>query len=766
MLPKLSLLFLFFAFSANAAKIANHECEREGKIAHCKIFLEGQVEESEFLYISQVYDRDRVFFRGKEIASMGDIFGREFQASIFPRIYSLRALRGESAPVLDLVASAELSHPAGIPESASLEILPKNFSLARIFRNLFLQLFSFALLFALCTCVVLWLRKPAKDGWLFPQDELRIFLGSMSVYLLLRHNVSELFVPLLWQAHLHVFVGQTALLIAMRSLSFLLLQSRFSDRSCIERSHTRSSLKIYSSLTNIAFLASLAWLWMNPPLTSQVACISLCLPLLPLYLSFGRATQGMEWPRVWKRSALSPLLFFCTLLLLPTAVAAVAGVALLRGFGSQNPIEYIGWVVMLSCALRFRENRQSLDRSQDLSRECRDVLVQHAFGRSRLQALCNFVAEEWGAARVTVISVESEIGLVLASAGPEAIPSAEHSSPRRLGPFLRRVCKHGHMLYAPVAEELGTDLQNEGLKHSSLAIPLSQEHSVRAVVCMMAEVGERIPPLDAAQLELLIEILSLEVLSAVSQDVAESKSEHLFSIARRADALAVERLDHWGHFHKGQELETRVVLGGDCIPSGPFFEHLKRSPLLGKVWANYRTELRTAWAAVATSFEFIPKDSRDDFWIISPKQFQNPLLEKLGQERVAALLAMALEKQSRAILGKEIYRTLGYCGVRLVCSTMHLRQSGWHGSAIEIDSEEFSALLELRLQAQPGTVLFKGDASAIAGCEESTFSCRLRPWENRQEVLVILAATADKKELRKMENRALEKMRDHSKKTA
>src|SRR5262249_23079429 len=146
----------------------------------------------------------------------------------------------------------------------------------------------------------------------------------------------------------------------------------------------------------------------------------------------------------------------------------------------------------------------------------------------------------------------------------------------------------------------------------------------------------------------------------------------------------------------------------------PFFEQLKKSAMFGKVWSAYRAEVRAAWTAVAAAFEFIPKDNRDDFWVISPRSFRSPLLQELGAERAAILMATALERHARAIRSKEYSSALGSCGARLVSSRVALRQGTWPGSAVEIASEEFSLLLALRQRAHPGTVLFHGDAPALA----------------------------------------------------
>lgn len=767
---RLSLLAaLLFAAPSFGAQVAGHSCQIIGAQARCEIRLEGKVGEADFLFLSHVHDRDELRYRGRELGSTGTFLGRPFHAGFFPRVYSLRAIAGSESPTLTLHAQGGLIHKPGIPRNAKVKVIDNAYPLLKILGPAALHFLTFGLLCGLCFFLLTGQRQRNNDGWLYPRDELRWFTGSLAAYLVLRHEVAEMLVPLVWSAQTHLFAQRIAVSITLWALTLLLLNGRFSDRSCIERQSHRAEVRPWARLADLSLATALVLYATFPRMTEREATSLLALAVLPLVYALGKAIEGLEWQRVLKRSSKSPFCFQLTLMLM--AFGALGSLMrTLLGFtaGTQFLLEVSAWICLLGACLRARGVKLGRERSLRLAQECRAVLLAHAHGSARLQALCDFVEEEWGAARISVISVEDGAGLVLASSGPDAIPPENRTESRRLGPFLRRVCKQGQMLYAPVAEELGQDLQSQGLKHSSLAIPLSQESKVRAVLCMMADEGERIPPNDAGQLELLVEALSLEILSAVAQHVAEDRNLQLLGIARRADALAVEQLDHWGHFHHGKESGKRVVLGGDCVPAGPFLEQLRRSPTFGKVWAAYRAELRGVWTAVASCYEFIPKDNRDDFWVISPREFQNPLLRELGPERVAVLLAQALDRQARSLLAKECYRPLGYCGVRLVSSLVHLRQSNWHGAAVEIDAEDFSLLLDLRQRALPGSILFHGESSALATVEGTGFSCRSRAWSGsgNGRILSILQVTADKKEVRKIDSQAIEKARAHARKAA
>lgn len=771
MLPSIFLLLLslVWAHSSQAAQVASRNCDILEARAVCQIRIEGSIAEGDMLFLSRVHDRDELWFGNRKIGSTGSFLGRPFHAGFFPRVYSLSELRGVASPILTLKTEGGLTHRPGIPGSATVKVINESYPLRAILGASILQILSFAFLVWVCAFLF---RNPGdrmEDGWKYPSEESRWFTGSLCTYLLLRHEVSELLVPLAWSATSHLFAQRLSVFTMLWSLTLLLINGRFSDRSCIDRSpahpwNHRPAILLANSafITGLTILASFR-------LSETEATSLMALPALPLTYALGKSIEGFEWQRVLKRSSWSPFAFHLSLIVLAAGMfGSLFRTMVGQGAGAQQMLESGAWLCLFASGLRARSALQLHEQSLLLAHECRNILVNHSLGSARLQAFCDFVEEEWGAARVSVISVEDDSGLVLASSGPDAIPADQRADPRRLGPFLRRVCKQGQMLYAPVAEELGQDLQNQGLKHSSLAIPLSQENKVRAVVCMMADEGERIPPNDATQLHRLVDTLSLEILTGVSQHVAEDWSHHLMSIARQADALAVEDLDHWGHFRQKRESGTRVVLGGDCIPAGPFLDQLRKSPTFSRLWQAYRTELRSAWTAIAAAYEFIPKDNRDDFWVISPKEFRNPFLKELGPERVSILLANALERHSKALTSKDSYWPLGYCGVRLVSSPVKLRNSKWHKSAVEIDSDDFSLLLDLRQKAQPGTVLFFGESSHVSETADPIFHCKSRtsmdPGEGKMHS--ILQVSADKKELRKIEAQALDQARFRSRRAA
>jgi hypothetical protein len=753
----LAILFpFFFAAAAQASSLASIECQpREGGRSICEIRLEGPVEAGERLFLPFAEDTDRLFFTDKLLGSTGYLLKYPYAAPFFPRVYSLQPIQGLNSPVLTLETQTYFE-PSAKPFQKA-KVIPATFSLRKAYLPFFLRTFTFALLLLLSGFVVTCIRRTTIDGWMYPVEEMRWFFGSLCSFLILHSDYSHVLVPGFWSAGFHLAVTKICLAVSLWCLSSLLLNVRFNDRSCVERGLYRRPAARYRALSGLALVVSLAAI--APPLGGGYAWI-VAAQSLPLLLNLYASIQSLEWKRVLKRSGSSPLLFHFSLLAF-AGVAAAFPLFTLISFTAKS-LAAAAWAVLILGAWRMHRYFKAQRRSRALVKECRELLLSHARADGRLHALCDFIEDEWAAARVSVISVENQLGLVVASAGPEAIPNVQHSHARKLGPFLRRVCREGHILYAPVAEELGADLQNEGLKHSSLAIPLRQQGRVRAVLCMMADEGERIPPIDATVLELLTADLSLEILSAVAQHVAEKKCEHLLAIARQADGVAVEHLDDWGHLHYSEKEENRFLVGAklEAVTAQ------MGSSAIKKAQAEFTRELRAVWHALALSFEFVPREIKEDFWVLSPKEFRNPYLRELGVEKVSLQLALALDRHARALAAKEGFLLLAQPATKIAAGAarLHLVSYGaQENGAYEIDALDFERLRRLRDRAGSSGPVLVGPMS-----DAESFQARLIPMGQEEEIeyFSILSVFADKKEIRKIENKALETARESLRKAA
>ena len=466
---------------------------------------------------------------------------------------------------------------------------------------------------------------------------------------------------------------------------------------------------------------------------------------------------------MYKRSSTAPLLFHHALLLLAAAMVLAPLVAHAGGSLTAFATTF-AWTTLAAVIYRDRAHGRRLHLARDLVEECRQELSRHAVAQRRLQAFCAFIEDEWSAARVSLISVNGEMGIVVASEGPDALRTPERAQPRRIGPFLRRVCREGHILYAPVAEELGHEFQEQGLKHSSLAVPFRQEEKIRAVLCVMAEEGERIPPGDALTLEFFAAELSLEVLSASAQYVAEERSERLLSLARQTDSIAVEHMDGWGYLHLPSDGESRLLLAAH-LPLPPSLTRAP-SPLLQLAYAHHAREVYALWRALATAYEFVPREQKSILWMVSPRDFQNPFLRELGPERAALLLAQALSKAAKQIAEKEAFLLLGGGGQRIVGSKVGVRADLRAPGGLDLDDAQREGLHHLLLAGEPGSPRWMG--AAPRELNAPSFLCRAVGPEHLggQEFFSLLSVAADKKELKRLEQKAQEAARDFLKKAA
>lgn len=750
---------LLLSNRVEAAAISSFECQSNQGSVICEIQLQGEVLAGEKLFLPTAQDADRLFFEDQQIGSTGHHLNNSFSAPFLPRVYSLQPLKGRVNPKLRL-ESYSFFHSSVAPPSRA-QVIPPDYPFRRVYRALIAKCIGFLAVLLIAAFVIFSVRRTTIDGWTYPIDELRWFFGSLFVYMILDSDFSHLAVPALWDAAFHETCARLSLCVALWSLSSLILGVRFNDRSCVERGLNRRAHPAYGRVSDVAFI--LALFTSTFPITAGLS-LPLSLQAIPLLLAVMASSRSLEWKRVLKRSGTSPLFFQFSLMLTGSIVIFTAVISAARSQHDSSAIRYSFILVLILAGWRIQRFLSARQRSRQLVRECRANLLLHSRGYDRLMALCEFIEDEWAAARVSIISVRGPLGLVIASAGPDAIPLGHHSRARKLGPFLRRVCREGHILYAPVAEELGKELQDQGMKHSSLAIPFTQQGKVGAVLCMMADEGERIPAIEAAVLELMAEELSLEILTAVAQHVAEDKCERLLVIARQADGIAVEHLDDWGHLQYEAKEEERVLVGAKL---DPIFGH-PGAGALRKAEKEFTRELRAIWHSLALSFEFVPKEIRDDFWVLSPKEFRNPFLKNLGLEQAALLLSLTMDRHARALAAKEGYLILAAPSTRIVAGRvkLHLVSHGAQTSGgLDIDSHDLEALHRIRENASASGPLFLNPSAQRA---DSSFRFRSTQvgMEAGKEIHSILSVTTDKKESRKIEAKALETAKESLKKIA
>jgi hypothetical protein len=763
MLPNWLLFFLLtiLPLETRAGSVESMQCEPRIPSGHeCRIRIGGKINSGEKLFLPYAQDSDQLKFESWILGETGYLLRYPYSASQFPRVYSLQPLAGKEN--IDLVLTTSSYFPTTSRPPAKVRVIDETFSLRKVYAPIVLKtvLFGFLIFFSLH--LLRRLRRQTVDGWMYPLDELRTCMGAIVLYFFLRSEWTHAGVPSFWTAGLHYFSLNLSMAVAVWAAGSLIFHARFYDRSCTDKLLSRPLSYTLLQLLDAALLVTLFLLL--PPLSIPTEFALAPVTFVGFFLAV-LATKQLEWRRILKRSAKSPLLFhLCLIVFLGGSLLA----SILGPFAPvlSEKIFYGSAMLFFASSLwRTKRYEHAKFRAKELSQECKEVLTQRSSGIARLFGICEFLEDEFGAARVSVLSIHQGKGLLLASAGPDAIRVSQQTQARKLGPFLKRVCREGHMLYAPVAEELEKELLQQGMKHSSLAFPFQQNSRVEAVLCMMADEGERIPAIEVAVLEFFLKEMELEILSCISQQVAEEKCERLLALARESNALAVDHLDTWGYLNYQDEEEKRFLLGLKVTKP----EHLFRSPLLERVFKDFAHELAVYWQSIATTFEFVPKDTKQDFWVLSPTQFQNPYLQSLGAEKSTILLAIFLERAFHSTLAKPCFALLGCCDFQLAFGETHIRFHAQYGSkkkSIEVDAEDLLALQHTRDLSKSEILLvgFSGNACVSSENDFRITSVAATPGQSgSQRVERILSVGVNKKEFRKLEIKSLEILREQKK---
>lgn len=767
----LSFLFsLFFVMQIQAGHVESMHCEPATNATfECRIRIGGKIAEGEKLFLPTAQDSDQLKFENWVLGETGYLLKYPFSANQFPRVYSLQPLSGKEN--VDLILTTHSYFPNTSRPPTKVRVIDSSFSLRKVYLPVLLNFFAF---FTVCFLSIYLLRRLPRqtiDGWMYPLEDLRLFVGSIVVYYFLSSDWTHAGVPSLWSAGFHFFAQKLSILVGIYSGSLLLLASRFYDRSSTDRLHQKRNFEHALPVLNLSFLFSSLLILPPSKISWELSFAPLCLACVFVSWSVGKS---LEWRRILKRSALSPLVFHLSLFLFSGGAFLAIPTSFLFPISVERFYIGLSMVSFLAAIARAKRFDSAKTRAVLLAKECREILTNRTSGLERLQGICDFLEDEFGAARVSILSIHQEKGLLLASAGPDAISLSSQTAAKKLGPFLKRVCREGHLLYAPVAEELEKELQNQGMKHSSLAFPFRQGGVVKAVLCMMADEGERIPAVEVAVLEMFFQELQLEILSCVSQQVAEEKSDRLLALAKESNALAVEHLDTWGYLQYQEEGEKRFLLGWKF--EKPDF--VKNSPLLDKVFTDLQKELQVHFECLAASFEFVVKESKKDFWVVSPGHFQSHYLQSLGADGSSILLGSLMEKVFYSYLSKPSYAVLGNLDFSLAIGEVNIRFHSHRNnqkSTIEIDPEDFQYLLSLRntsiSQVLFGSSHMVGPNSELesilnpkrssAEPKDSLNSVFLGLFgETKKAIYQVLSIHTNRKELRKLEIRSQEFLRE------
>lgn len=769
------------AGSAHALEVKSWSCESEtGYINTCKIQLQGKVTADDLIRMDDLGDTDQLYYKDQLLGKTGFYLNYIFYARFVPRVYSLEKLVGVESPVLTLKVQSLLGPDAGIGEKTRLRIINKDSRQASVVLALLWRLVAVFAAGMLLAYLPWFLRMEVKDGWAWRRSHLFAFYLSTTLFLFSLTEVPRIIIPTLMSGEQYFLVHGLITLICLWSLGRLLGDAIFIDTSAVEKIRQRNHQldSWIGKIINAGFVIAVAILVLKVEggfkRSHSLAFLLLAMALGSVaLLRISRAVHR----RIWQRSRLTPMLFFygqmiCALLLF------WGGAEYAFHQRSMHWPSVIGLLATLSFALARKLRYQSLIMtSMDFVSYCRSELRQGGNGHSRIETLCRIVQERWDAARVSIVSIRGDQALLLASRGPAALEVNPDDSHTTMGPFMKRVARERHMLYAPVAQELGRDLSEQGLKFGTIALPFLSGDRVEAVLFVMAHEGARLSPQDAAMLGHAADMMELEILSAIQQTVSEEQVQHLRNITAASSGIVLERMDAWGRLPEVSEEFRRIILTADGINSTVADAAASSSPLVWNALMAYKRELYAVWFALRTVFEFLSKDVRgDDFWAVSPGEFKNPILKALGPERCGLILASLIEKHARAIAQSDEYRMLGSPGahVALGAAQLKLVTLGIDASkCLDVDSPKMSELCRIRSEAMAGSVLVDvGDSQMAEALQDKEFfraenylfdygkKSIFKGLQQHPNVRSLTALITERKEIRKLEAQAMELARE------
>jgi hypothetical protein len=239
-------------------------------------------------------------------------------------------------------------------------------------------------------------------------------------------------------------------------------------------------------------------------------------------------------------------------------------------------------------------------------------------------------------------------------------------------------------------------------------VPIRQGGKWVSAITVMKESGTFAPGVLASSDALAAEVAG-EVTSALAHTVVEQQVRELEALAVSTSGILFEQRDSWGRLREISAESRRVIVSADGIRTTHLAEVSQYSPRIREVSISYKRVLYAEWMAIRTSLELISKDVRgDDFWALSPREFKDPQLRKLGAERVCLLAASLIEERCREISSLPEFRILGRPGAHVAVAAgdiLFLSLGTERAKCIDVDAPIMSRLHRIRSEARPGEVL-------------------------------------------------------------
>lgn len=679
MLPKqfLSVLFMFSTLGAMAAELGSYECtSTDATHANCRISLKGIVSANEVLYLWNIHDIDRLEYKGQILGQTGYVFQSKYYARFLPRTYSLQNLRGEVDPVINLQTESVFGEGAGIFPDSNIKLVSAEKSWPLVARDLW---YTWILIFAATIGLIsgIWFATSTSpsDGWMWRRTELCVFYFSSCFSIAFHSEIFKLFVPNTFSVDQYLHAQRFTWTLLLWSLSQLLCESVFSDPSAVERIRSRST-KLDEYLT----YAAGAFLILSIVVGFFEPSYALTAQLCGLFLITTMRIAQMRFSRVIRRSHLGAVFFYLSLLVFSITIVSLAAIFPHWIGGKNSPLPILALASILFCARRHYQLRELEEECKAFTIHCNKLLLEIGNSRSKVDALTLAFQEFWDGARVSLLAVKGESGMLLSSSGPMALNVKQELDIRKIGPLVRRMCREKHAIYAPLSEELGKELSSEGLRYSSLALPIIEEGQVRYALLFMAHEGERISPPDAFAMQWAAESINFEFSATARQLLSEiNLSANNREIAKH-NGLILESRDQWERLVEPDKNETRTFVAIKEPEIHPkIVETISRSPLLRELVEDFETEYQRVINSTKNYFEILVYRQDAGTCYVAPKTFVNSDFTSAGPEAIAVQFAVTLQKNLLQLTGSDRFKVLhlsaavvGVCTQRI--TSRQLRQ--------------------------------------------------------------------------------------------
>lgn len=584
---------------------------------------------------------------------------------------------------------------------------------------------------------VRWALFPPVDGWGWSRSA-GIFVYVAASYTFISH-----FYPNLAHPEFTPWIQATLLW----SVARLLATAKFRDPTGIGR-FRNGYVPLVSRLrraVDAVFVLSLPAIYFEQTYAAHAALTG------ALSIALGWRLFRSDWRKIFKRSRRTSILHFFSQIYLGSILVAhfiAADEKLLQG-------ALVAFVT--TAIIRIELHQLARRRGEVFARDVQARIAHFSSGIEKIEAFVSAIDERFFPARVSVVSIKNGFGLLLASAGTDAFTHEEDGlKPRRLGPLLRRVIREKHILYAPVAEELGSELHKEGLKHSAFAIPVVRDDVVVSVISFMAEEGERIAPSTAFALERFAESLATEVLTAIDQCHAELERDQLRAIAKGRAAMEVEALDAWGRLPVLHSKEERIAVVLRPIRSTSALQALAESPQLSEVYETWQMETYSLWLRICNVFEFLPAPSdANDYIAFAPKEFSSPLLMHLGVEQCALIMGYLLRSHMQNLASDAGFTILSLPPPRIAiarCSVRFHTQNQLGTRQLTLHSSDIFRIQSFLNASSPGQILIHANDEGLSHVAYEDELFQTAPSiRHSTAIRVLTSVKADRKDIRRLD---------------